>query len=204
VFRFVLAWLGTSAMQRGPLWFVALHRVHHRHADTDEDVHSPTAHGLWWAHIGWVLCRKYDEADLRNVRDLSVYPELRWLDRYFLAPPLSLFLIAALIGLVAPGTAVLQMLVWGFSISTTLVYHSTFAVNSIGHRFGTRPFETNDDSRNNAFVALIMMGEGFHNNHHRFPNSARFSFEPGQIDAGYWTLKVLEKLGLVWDLRLPW
>jgi stearoyl-CoA desaturase (Delta-9 desaturase) len=202
VFQFILAWLGTSAMQRGPLWFVALHRLHHRHADTGEDIHSPVARSLWWGHIGWILCRKFDQADLRIVPDLSAYPELRWLDRAFLLPPLSVGLISALLGWRLPGTTVLQTLVWGFSIGTVLVYHSTFAVNSLAHRFGTRPFDTKDNSRNNVFVAAIMMGEGFHNNHHRFPTSARFGFEPWQIDVGYWALVVLEKLGAVWDIRV--
>jgi stearoyl-CoA desaturase (delta-9 desaturase) len=201
VFQFILAWLGTSAMQRGPLWFVALHRVHHQHADTEEDVHSPVARSFWWGHIGWVLCRRFDRADLQIVRDLSCYPELRWLDRAFLLPPIMVGAGAVLLGRLS-GTSILQMLVWGFSISTVLVYHSTFAVNSLAHRFGSRPFETNDNSRNNLFVAAIMMGEGFHNNHHRFPTSARFGFEPWQIDTGYWTLLALEKLGLVWGIRV--
>jgi len=202
VFQFVLAWMGTAAMQRGPLWFVALHRHHHRHADTDEDVHSPVARSFWWGHIGWILCRKYDRADLRLVRDLAAFPELRWLDRTFLVPPAAIALSAALAGLPIRGTSVLQMLVWGFSISTVMVYHSTFAVNSLAHRFGSRPFETRDNSRNNLFVAAIMMGEGFHNNHHRFPGSARFGFERWQIDVGYWALVVLDKVGIVWDLKV--
>jgi stearoyl-CoA desaturase (delta-9 desaturase) len=147
------------------------------------------------------LGRKFDQADLRIVRDLSAYPELRWLDRAFLLPPLTVGLSAVLLGRLLPGTSVFQMLVWGFSISTVLVYHSTFAVNSLAHRFGARPFDTKDNSRNNLFVAAIMMGEGFHNNHHRFPTSARFGFEPWQIDIGYCTLVVLEKLGVVWDIR---
>jgi stearoyl-CoA desaturase (delta-9 desaturase) len=200
VFQFILAWLGTSAMQRGPLWFVALHRVHHRHADTEEDVHSPVSRSFWWGHIGWILCRKFDQADLRMVRDLSRYPELRWLDRAFLLPPLTVAAGATVWGL-ATGNSVLQMLVWGFSIGTVLVYHSTFAVNSLAHRFGARPYETKDNSRNNLFVAAIMMGEGFHNNHHRFPTSARFGHAKWQIDTGYWTLAVMERLGMVWDVK---
>ena len=165
-------------------------------------MHSPVVRSFWWGHIGWVLCRKFDQADLRNVRDLSSYPELRWLDRAFLLPPLMVAFSAALLGRLLPGTSVLQMLVWGFSISTVLVYHSTFAVNSLAHRFGTRPFDTRDNSRNNFFVAAIMMGEGFHNNHHRFPGSARFGLEPWQIDVGYCALVVLEKLGIVWDIKV--
>ena len=201
VFQFVLAWLGTSAMQRGPLWWVSLHRVHHLHADGEDDVHSPVSRSLWWGHIGWILCRKYDEADLKNVRDLSRFPELRWLDRAFLVPPLTLLITAALLGWIVPGTTVLQIIVWGFCISTVLGYHSTFAVNSFAHRFGTRAFETKDNSRNNAIVAVLTMGEGFHNNHHRFPGSARFGLEPWQIDAGYLSLRLLQKAGIVWNMR---
>ena len=202
VFQFVLAWFGTSAMQRGPLWFVALHRAHHRHADTELDVHSPVARSFWWGHIGWILCRRFDEADLRMVRDLSAYPELRWLDRAFLVPPATTLLGCAAAGYLLPGTSVLQVLVWGFAVSTVLSYHATFAVNSLSHRYGSRPFHTKDNSRNNWLVAAIMMGEGFHNNHHRFPASARFGCERWQIDIGYCVLWLLAKAGLVWDLRI--
>jgi len=201
-FQFMLAWFGTSAMQRGPLWFVALHRAHHRHADTELDVHSPVARSLWWGHIGWILCRRFDEAELGLVRDLSAYPELRWLDRAFLVPPAVTALVCAACGFLLPGTSVLQMLVWGFAISTVLSYHATFAVNSIAHRYGSRPFETKDNSRNNWLVAAIMMGEGFHNNHHRFPASARFGCERWQIDIGYCVLWLLAKAGFVWDVRV--
>ncbi len=201
-FQFVLAWFGTSAMQRGPLWFVALHRAHHRHADTELDVHSPVARSFWWGHIGWILCRRFDQADLRLVRDLSVFPELRWLDGAFLVPPVTTALACAVAGFVLPGTSVFQMLVWGFAVSTVLSYHATFAVNSFAHRYGSRPFATKDNSRNNWLVAAIMMGEGFHNNHHRFPASARFGFEPWQIDVGYCLVWLLAKLGLVWDIRV--
>ncbi|HLJ48833.1 MAG TPA: acyl-CoA desaturase [Bryobacteraceae bacterium] len=200
--QFILAWLGTSAMQRGPLWFVALHRAHHRHADTELDVHSPVARSFWWGHIGWILCRRFDDADLGLVRDLSAYPELRWLDRAFLVPPVVTVVVCAVAGYLLPGASVLQMLVWGFAISTVLSYHATFAVNSLAHRYGSRPFRTKDNSHNNWLVAAIMMGEGFHNNHHRFPASARFGLERWQIDIGYCVLCLLAKLGLVWDIRI--
>jgi stearoyl-CoA desaturase (Delta-9 desaturase) len=199
LFQFVLAWIATSAMQRGPLWWVAHHRRHHRYSDTEMDVHSPVARSFWWGHIGWILCRKHDDADLALVRDLAAFPEIRWLDRHFLVPPLALAVSLTGAGALISSADALQFLVWGFFVSTVLVYHGTFAVNSLAHRFGTRPFDTKDGSRNNLAVAVVMFGEGFHNNHHQ----ARFSLQPGQIDLGYWLLRLREWRGLVWDLKAP-
>jgi len=198
-FQFVLAWLGTAAMQRGPIWWVAHHRSHHKHSDKGEDVHSPTK-GLWWAHMGWILCRKYDSADLKLVPDLIRYPELRWIEHYFLVPPLSLAAILYLLGRFDSGRG-LQYLVWGFGVSTVLLYHATFSVNSLCHRFGRRAFQTLDDSRNNWFVAAIILGEGLHNNHHYRPASATFAFRKRQIDLGYAILALLKRVGLVWGLN---
>lgn len=195
-FQFVLAWLGTAAMQRGPLWWVGHHRTHHRHADKEDDVHSPVTRSLWWAHVGWVLCPKYDATRFALVPDLAKFPELRWLDRFFLVPPLAL---AAAV--YAAGG--LQYLVWGFCISTVLLYHATFSVNSLAHRFGKRPFQTADDSRNNWFVAAIILGEGFHNNHHRHPTSSTFAFRSPEIDLGYAILVLLRRMGIVWHLNQP-
>src|SRR5262245_36997490 len=148
IFQFLLACLGTAAAQRGPLWWVAHHRQHHRAADTAADIHSPIVHSLWWAHIGWVLCRRYNATDLRLVKDWCTYPELCWLDRHFLVPPMALAVGLVSLGLLleryAPGlhTSGLQMLVYGFVLSTVCLYHSTFAVNSLTHVFGRRRFAT--------------------------------------------------------------
>jgi stearoyl-CoA desaturase (Delta-9 desaturase) len=131
------------------------------------------------------------------VRDLAAFPEIRWLDRHFLVPPLALAVSLTGAGALISSADALQFLVWGFFVSTVLVYHGTFAVNSLAHRFGTRPFDTKDGSRNNLAVAVVMFGEGFHNNHHHCPSSARFSLQPGQIDLGYWLLRLLEWRGLV-------
>jgi stearoyl-CoA desaturase (Delta-9 desaturase) len=207
VFQFVLAWLGAAAAQRGPLWWAAHHRHHHRHSDTDSDIHSPVARNLWWAHMGWIVCRKYDEADLRLVRDWCRYPELRWLDRYFLVPPVTLAASLLIAGLLferyAPGLHASwpQMLVYGFALSTVLLYHSVFSVNSLAHAFGRRRFATKDQSRNNWFVALVILGEGWHNNHHRYPAAARFGVACWEIDVGHCVLVTLSRLRLVWDLR---
>jgi stearoyl-CoA desaturase (delta-9 desaturase) len=177
-FQFVLAWLGTASLQRGPLWWVGNHRTHHKYTDKERDVHSPFTRSLWWAHIGWILCRKHESTELALVPDLTKFPELRWLDRFFLVPPLSLAAILYAIGECKSGSGGLQYFVWGFCISTVVLYHATFSVNSFAHRFGTRPFKTMDESRNNWLVAALILGEGFHNNHHHRPASATFAFRP--------------------------
>jgi stearoyl-CoA desaturase (delta-9 desaturase) len=192
-FQLVLAVLGTSAAQLGPLWWAAHHREHHLHADGDGDPHSPRR-GLWWAHMGWLLCRRYSRTDLDLVPDLARYPELRFLDRWPVLPPLAL---AALLY----GLGGLEWLAWGFFVSTVVTYHATFAVNSLGHRFGTQRFAGGDESRNSPWLALYSLGDGWHNNHHRFPSAARHGIGPGEIDLGYAALRGLEALGLVWELR---
>lgn len=208
-FQFVLAALGGSAAQLGPLWWAAHHRWHHQHADTEEDIHSPARKGFWWSHIGWLLSGRYAGTRLDLVRDFGRYPELRFLNRHPYVCPLVL--VAALFGmgewlrLTAPGsnTSGWQMLAWGFFLSTVLVYHVTFSINSLTHLLGTRRYETSDTSRNNALLAILTMGEGWHNNHHRFAVSARQGFFWWEIDLSYYLLKGLAVLGLVWDLRRP-
>jgi stearoyl-CoA desaturase (delta-9 desaturase) len=208
-FRFVLGALGTLALQKGPLWWASTHRNHHRNADQADDVHSPRYHGFWWSHFGWVLAARNSETDVARVRDLARYPELRWLDRLHFVLPLAvaglLFLLGARLAASHPGlgTTGLQMLVWGFGISTVLLYHGTWSVNSVVHMWGRRRFETNDDSRNNVWVALATCGEGWHNNHHRFPASERQGFYRWEIDVTHGVLSALSRLGLVWDLRRP-
>jgi stearoyl-CoA desaturase (delta-9 desaturase) len=193
VFQFVLASLGASAAQLGPLWWAAHHRRHHRFSDTERDVHSPR-HGIWWAHMGWLLCRRYTETDTAAIRDFARFPELRFLDRFPVLPPL-----VSAAGLYALGG--LEYLAWGFFASTVVLYHVTFAVNSLGHRFGSQRYASGDESRNNPWIALVTLGDGWHNNHHRFPRAARHGFRPGEIDLTYWGLRGLARLGLVWDLR---
>lgn len=194
--RFVLAWLGTAAIQRGPIWWTAVHRHHHRHSDKPQDLHSPVQHGLWQAHLGWVLKPENRRIDRSTVADLTCHPEMEWLDRHYLVPPLSLAAICFFV-FGAEG------LVWGFFISTILLWHGTFTINSLSHRFGTRPFNTRDDSRNNFLLALLTMGEGWHNNHHFYPASARQGFRAREVDISYLILRIFEALGLVWDVRRP-
>jgi len=195
VFQFVIAWLGTSSLQRGPLWWAGHHRHHHRYADTKEDVHSPVSRSFWWAHLGWVLSRQWDATDRFLVRDLSEFRELLWLDRWFLLPPLIMAILLLLSG---P-----SYFVYGFLVSTTLLYHATFSVNSFAHRFGTRRFLVRDGSRNNFWVALITLGEGYHNNHHFYPSSERQGFYWWELDVAHYCLWVLERFGFVSGLREP-
>lgn len=206
-FQFIMAWVGTSAAQMGPMWWAAHHRHHHQHSDTEEDVHSPVAKDLFWAHVGWVLCRTYGGTKTERVQDLYKFPELRFIDRLHALPAISLGLILYYIGqqlnfyYPGLGTSGWQLVMWGFFLSTALVYHVTFCVNSVTHIIGNKRFKNSDESRNNFWVALLTFGEGWHNNHHRYPLSARQGMYWWEFDLSYLLLRGLEKLGLVWDLK---
>jgi len=192
--QFAFAVLGASATQRGPLWWAAHHRKHHRHSDTEHDVHSPRQHGFWWAHMGWITSAANFPTDLREVRDLARYPELRWLDRYDIAVPAALAVTLFAIG----GWA---WLVWGYVVSTVVLFHCTCLINSMAHRVGTRRYQTDDDSRNSLTLALITFGEGWHNNHHRYPGATRQGFFWWELDLTYYGLVALRWLGVIRDLR---
>jgi stearoyl-CoA desaturase (delta-9 desaturase) len=194
-FQLVLATLGTLSVQKGVLWWAANHRRHHRFTDATGDPHSPRD-GFAWAHVGWFLSSGFASTDRHAVRDLADFPELEWLDEHFLVPPLvlALFLLAAF------GTT---GLLWGFFLGTTAAWHLTYAVNSLGHRFGSRRFATQDDSRNSFALALFTFGEGWHNNHHRFPSSVRQGLRWWEVDLTYYLLRGLAALGIVWDLVEP-
>jgi stearoyl-CoA desaturase (delta-9 desaturase) len=206
-FQFVIAYIGTSAAQMGPLWWAAHHRHHHRHSDTDQDVHSPVAHGFFWSHVGWILSRKYMETNTAAIPDFAKYPELRFIDNYHVIPPITLALglygLGWVLEIYAPGlgTNGFQMLVWAFFISTVCLYHATFFVNSLTHVHGTRRFETEDHSRNNWIVAITTLGEGWHNNHHRWPHAEAQGMYWWEFDPTHYTIKVLSWLGLVWDIK---
>jgi len=205
--QFVFAVLGASCVQRGPIWWAAHHRHHHAHSDQAADVHSPRQRGFIWSHLGWFLSRRHFAPDLARVRDLLRYPELRLLDRYDILVPVALatalWLAGAALAHWAPSleTNGWQMLVWGFFISTVVCYHATYTINSLCHRFGRRRFSTSDDSRNNLWLALLTFGEGWHNNHHHYPASARQGFYWWEIDLTYYGLKLLQALGVIWDLK---
>ncbi|BFI96127.1 MAG: acyl-CoA desaturase [Rhodanobacter sp.] len=205
--QFVFAAIGAACVQRGPLWWAAHHRHHHRHADTALDPHSPGVHGFLWSHMGWFLTPRAFRTELERVPDLAAYPELRWLDRYDIAVPVllavALYALGALLQHLAPQlhTSGGQLLMWGFFVSTVVLFHATVTINSLAHRLGSRRFATRDDSRNNVWLALLTFGEGWHNNHHYFPGSARQGFRWWEIDLTWYGLKLMALLGLVRDLK---
>jgi stearoyl-CoA desaturase (Delta-9 desaturase) len=195
-FQFLLAFLGTSATQKGPLWWASAHRRHHKYSDTERDLHSPRLRGFWYSHMGWWLGREHETTDWKQIRDFAKYPELVFLDRFHVLGVFAwMGIAAALRGF--------DGFLWGYVVSTCFVLHATFTINSLAHVFGSRRYPTSDDSRNNFWLALLTMGEGWHNNHHHYMNSANQGFFWWEIDLSYYVLKGLEKVGLVWDVKKP-
>jgi stearoyl-CoA desaturase (delta-9 desaturase) len=205
--QFLFAILGASAVQRGPLWWASHHRHHHAYSDHERDEHSPVLRSFLWSHTGWFLCRRNFAIRERLVRDFIKFPELRFLDRFDVIVPTllaaALYFLGEYLAIHMPAleTSGLQLLVWGFVISTVALYHATFMINSLAHCFGSRRFNTRDNSRNNPLLALMTLGEGWHNNHHYYPGSARQGFYWWEIDITFYVLKVMNRLGLIWDLR---
>jgi stearoyl-CoA desaturase (delta-9 desaturase) len=193
-FQFVLALGATMTAQKGVLWWAAHHRVHHKLSDAPGDLHSVKQSGFWWAHMGWILARDLEGTDDARVKDLAKYPELRWLDTYWMLPPIA----AGTLTFLAGG---FFALVWGFALCQVLCWHGTFTINSLSHLWGGRRYQTEDDSRNNLVLALITMGEGWHNNHHHYQVSARQGFRWWEIDGTYYVLRGLAAVGLIWDLH---
>jgi stearoyl-CoA desaturase (Delta-9 desaturase) len=196
VFQFLLALLGTSATQKGPLWWASAHRRHHKYSDTPEDMHSPTQRGFWHSHMGWWFGKKNDQTAMEWVPDLARYPELKFLDRYYHVGVVAWMMLAFLL-------RGWDGFLWGYVVSTFVLMHGTFAINSLAHVYGSRRYDTPDTSRNNWWLALATLGEGWHNNHHRYMSSARQGFFWWEVDATYYVLKVLSWTGIVWDLRAP-
>ncbi len=205
--QFAFAVLANSSAQRGPLWWACHHRLHHQRSDEVGDVHSPHQHGFLWSHMGWLTCRSNFLTDLQKVKDFAGYRELRLLDRFDTLVPFALaittFVVGDWLGRAHPHLGVdgWQLLVWGFFVSTTLVFHGTSSINSLAHLLGRRRYPTRDQSRNSLLLALVTLGEGWHNNHHHYPASVRQGFHWWQIDLTWWGLRLLAMLGLVWDLR---
>ncbi|HEX2676303.1 MAG TPA: acyl-CoA desaturase [Polyangiales bacterium] len=193
--QFLMAFGGATAAQKGPLWWAAHHRHHHRFSDTQEDIHSPLK-GFWWSHVGWIICRKYQPTDLDAIKDFAKYPELRWLNKHYMVPPTLLGVACFLAG----GWSALVI---GFFLSTVLTYHGTFFINSLAHVIGRRRYATRDTSRNSFLLALITLGEGWHNNHHHYMSTANQGFYWWEIDISYYALRLLSLVGLVRDLRTP-
>jgi stearoyl-CoA desaturase (delta-9 desaturase) len=205
--QFVFAIMANASVQRGPLWWASVHRHHHKHSDDEEDVHSPGIRGFWWAHIGWMTSTRNFPTDYGRVKDLARYPELVFLNRFDLIVPICLALgtigLGSIIGHVWPGshTSGAQMLVWAFFISTVVLLHATLCINSLAHTFGRRRYDTEDESRNSLLLALITLGEGWHNNHHFCMNAARQGFFWWEIDITYYLLKAVSWTGAIWDLH---
>ena len=195
-FQFFLAFLGQCSAQRGALWWAARHREHHKYSDTEHDIHSPVKHGFWYSHVLWIFSKHGRNANYGVIKDFRKYPELVWLDKWDRLPP---FILAVLVWMVAGWSG----LIVGFFLSTVLLFHGTFTINSLSHIFGKQPYVTGDSSRNNLILAIITLGEGWHNNHHHFPSATPQGFHWWQIDITYYVLKVLSIFRIVWDLRLP-
>ena len=194
--QFLIGLFGTTCLQKGPLWWAATHRTHHRESDLPGDPHSPRQHGFWVSHIGWIMSRRHTPTNLNLVRDLARYPELRWLASYHWVAPLllaiSCYLVAGSSGLIV-----------GFGCSTVFFWHATFTINSLAHVDGSQPYRTGDDSRNNWLLAILPMGEGWHNNHHYLPRSVKQGFRWWQIDISYYLLCAFERIGVIWALFRP-
>jgi stearoyl-CoA desaturase (delta-9 desaturase) len=213
VARFTLAALGSMAVQGPLLTWVAVHRRHHQHSDGDGDPHSPHGHGrgllgmlrgLWHAHVGWLF--RPAPPDLPHyVKDLRQDGATRVASALFpLWVAVGLLLPAALGG-VLTGTwaGALLGLLWGGLARVFLVHHVTWSVNSVCHLWGRRPYRSGDQSRNNALFGILALGEGWHNNHHAFPTSARHGLRWWQVDASYWVIRVLALVGLAWNVKVP-
>jgi stearoyl-CoA desaturase (delta-9 desaturase) len=192
-FQFFLAFMAQTSSQKGVLWWGAHHRIHHQYSDQPEDVHTPKK-GFWWSHAGWILSDEHEATVTERVKDLMKFPELVWLNRYWQVP----FLVFA-VAVTAFGGV--HAFFWGVCLSTVLLWHGTFTINSLSHVWGSRRYETTDTSRNNPVLAVITLGEGWHNNHHRYPTAARNGFRWYEFDPTYYTLVVFKWMGLVWNLR---
>ncbi|HZX22285.1 MAG TPA: fatty acid desaturase [Woeseiaceae bacterium] len=205
--QFLLALAGSLATQGGPLWWVAHHRSHHRYTETDRDIHSPRTQGFWRSHMGWMLAAESFRENGANARDLYRVPELKFLQQHYvwivLGQGAAIYALGEGLAVLGVNTSGLQMLVWAWFIATVALWHATFMVNSVCHLWGSRPFDAEDASTNNWLVALLALGEGWHNNHHKFAYSARHGLEWWQFDLTWVLLRAMEKLGLVSELRLP-
>jgi len=195
-FQLALALLAQSSLQKGALWWAAHHRHHHKHSDGVEDPHSYREYGFWYSHVGWILSRETEDTEYSRIPDLARYPELRWLNKWHVVPG-----VALAVGLFLVGGW--HALIWGFFVSTVATWHGTFTINSLSHMWGSRRYSTSDDSRNNPVLAILTMGEGWHNNHHFYARSCRQGFFWWEIDLTYYVLKALSVVGIVWDIQVP-
>ncbi|MCU0701747.1 MAG: acyl-CoA desaturase [Myxococcaceae bacterium] len=195
VFQFLLAFLAQTSAQKGVLWWAAHHRHHHRHSDQEDDLHSPSRTGFWWSHVGWIMSTKYEATRFESIRDFARFPELVWLNKHHILPAMVALFVMWLLG-------GLPWMFYGGVVSTVLLWHGTFTINSLSHIFGRRRYVTTDTSRNNFFFALLTMGEGWHNNHHFHQNTANQGWFWWEVDATFAILKALSWIGVVSDLRV--
>jgi stearoyl-CoA desaturase (delta-9 desaturase) len=195
-FAFFLAFLGECSLQKGALWWASHHRHHHRFSDQPQDVHSPLHKGFLWSHMGWILCDKYKSTNQALIKDFWAYPELVWLNTNTWLP------VSVYIGVLS-GLFGVEGVLWGFVVATVFLWHGVFSINSLMHVWGKQAYNTGDNSKNSFLAALVVMGDGWHNNHHYYPVSVRHGFEWWQIDPSYYLLCLLERLGIVWDLKRP-
>lgn len=208
-FQAVIAFMAETSAQKGVLWWAAHHRHHHRHSDTPKDPHSMLIYGFWYSHVGWIVGPDFKETDYKTIGDYAKYPELMWLNKHYLIPPVSLAILVAAVGAWVNGGSPLLLfthhglstLFIGFFLSTVILYHGTFSINSIMHHFGTQRYESNDESKNSLWLALLTLGEGWHNNHHYYEVTAKQGFFWWEIDLTYYGLKTLSWMGLIWDLK---
>lgn len=195
--KHLLAVFGSMALQGSPVDWITTHRLHHQFTETEKDPHSPRF-GFFFSHIGWVLRgtsqMNGDEVEKRYIPDLLKDKFLVRLSKYWYLPTVITGILLGLIG----GWS---MILWGVFLPITLNWHFTWFVNSVTHIWGSRRFEVADDSTNNWWVALLSWGEGWHNNHHAHPTSARHGLVWYEIDFNWMQIKVLEKLGLVWGVK---
>ncbi len=200
----LLAILGCMKGEASVLLWVSEHRKHHRHADALGDPHSPLLAGFWHAHMSWLFVRTYS-FDPREVPDLLKRPDLLWIDRHgFKWYLLGLFIPSAICGLVSMSAyGALMGFLWGGLLRQLYVQHTTYLVNSATHLWGSKAYPTADGSRNSWIVALVTLGEGWHNYHHAFPYSARHGIRWWQIDVGWYVIWFMARLGLVWNVRSP-
>ena len=194
--EYTLSVFGTLAMQSGPLSWVTTHRIHHAFTETDKDPHSPR-NGTYWAHMGWIFRgtaqNQPETAMKRYCPDMAYDPVHVWLNKYYWVP-----ITAVAVGLFLIGG--LSMVLWGVFLKTVVGWHFTWLVNSATHRWGTRRFETRDDSRNNGLIAAVTFGEGWHNNHHAHPRSAKHGLAWYEFDVNWIQIRLLEMVGLARDV----
>jgi stearoyl-CoA desaturase (delta-9 desaturase) len=208
-FQFIIAFMAETSAQKGALWWAAHHRHHHRHSDTPADPHSMKLYGFWYSHVGWIVGPDYKETDFKTIGDYAKYPELVWLNKHYLVPPTILALVVMALGGIVDGGSITMMfskvgfsaLFIGFFLSTVITYHGTFSINSIMHKFGNQRYNTNDESKNSVWLALLTLGEGWHNNHHYYEVASRQGFFWWEIDITWYILKIFSWFGLIWDLK---